>query len=154
MPTHLRRTARLRRECLVASDVFTLIDDDRRMEIVASVARGHVHVSPAALSAATGWDLRPEGLCNGPRCVPVRDRATVAHGDDIDLAGFAAVLGRPLALDLDERVAVLGTAAADRGAALASLDAPDFALPDLAGRVHRLSDQRGKKVLLVAYASW
>ena len=32
--------------------------------------------------------------------------------------------------------------------------APDFTLPDLAGQIHTLSDYRGKKVLLVAYASW
>ena len=45
--------------------------------------------------------------------------------------------------------------------AIASLEAAgasgisvDFTLPDLAGRPHRLSDHRGKKVLLVAYASW
>jgi hypothetical protein len=138
----------------VASDTFTLIDGDRRTQVIASVARGHVHVSPVTLSAATGWSLKPEGLCKGPRCVPVRDRARVVHGDDIDLVGFALALGRPVALDVEERVAVLGVAAADRGAALASLAAPDFALPDLAGRIHRLSDQRGKKVLLVAYASW
>jgi peroxiredoxin len=37
---------------------------------------------------------------------------------------------------------------------LQSLDAPDFELPDLAGRKHRLSDHRGKKVLLASWASW
>ena len=32
--------------------------------------------------------------------------------------------------------------------------APDFSLPDLSGRRHSLSGQRGKKALLIAYASW
>jgi peroxiredoxin len=32
--------------------------------------------------------------------------------------------------------------------------APAFALPDLDGRRHRLSDHRGNKVLLVTWASW
>jgi peroxiredoxin len=41
-----------------------------------------------------------------------------------------------------------------RRAAMASLQAPDFGLPDLDGRRHRLSDYRGKKVLLAAWASW
>lgn len=41
-----------------------------------------------------------------------------------------------------------------RRAALASLQAPDFELPDLDGKMHRLSDYRGKKVLLAAWASW
>ena len=31
---------------------------------------------------------------------------------------------------------------------------PDFELPDLSGTLHRLSDHRGRKVLLIAYASW
>ncbi|MCH7868912.1 MAG: redoxin domain-containing protein [Myxococcales bacterium] len=37
---------------------------------------------------------------------------------------------------------------------LAGLAAPDFSLPDLEGTLHSLSDHRGKKVLLIAYASW
>jgi peroxiredoxin len=34
------------------------------------------------------------------------------------------------------------------------LMAPDFTLPDLSGTPRRLSDLRGKKVLLVTWASW
>ncbi len=32
--------------------------------------------------------------------------------------------------------------------------APDFCLPDLDGKLHRLSDYRGKKVFLFHFASW
>jgi len=32
--------------------------------------------------------------------------------------------------------------------------APDFALPDRDGKMVRLSDFRGKKVLIVTWASW
>ena len=42
---------------------------------------------------------------------------------------------------------VLGTGAAARNDTLAGLDAPDFALPDLAGMPRRLSDLRGKQGL-------
>jgi hypothetical protein len=72
----------------------------------------------------------------------------------VDLAAFAAVADRPFAVDVEHRVAALGASAGDRAERLARLEAPDFALPDLAGRVHRLSEHRGKKVLLIAYASW
>jgi peroxiredoxin len=41
-----------------------------------------------------------------------------------------------------------------RAERLLSLEAPDFTLPDLDGRPHTLSSHRGKKVFLVAYASW
>ena len=70
------------------------------------------------------------------------------HGDR-DVA-----LGQPIVIDSEERVVALGTAASDRAASMASLEAPDFELPDLAGRMHTLSEHRGKKALLIAYASW
>jgi hypothetical protein len=72
----------------------------------------------------------------------------------VDLAALAALLGRPLALDTDEGAACLGVGASDRASRLASLDAPDFTLPDLDGRPVTLSGFRGKKVFLLAWASW
>jgi hypothetical protein len=85
--------------------------------------------------------------------VPLRGAAGIGP-DGIDLAGLASLLQRPLALDVDERAGYLGVSARDRGERLASLAAPDFTLPDLAGRLHSLSEHRGRKVVLVAYASW
>ncbi|MBI1848356.1 MAG: hypothetical protein HY294_09975 [Candidatus Rokubacteria bacterium] len=109
-------------------DGLTLIDDGRAGEIRARVAGGRVLVAADALGAG--------------------------GAAEVDLTEVAGRLGRPLALDVEERAAWLGVSAAARARALASLEAPDFALPDLAGRVHRLSEHRGKKVFLVAYASW
>ena len=83
---------------------------------------------------------------------PARLRSQEATG--WALAKQAETSGRPVAVDLDEHAAYLGISAAQRAKALASLEAPDFTLPDLDGRPHSLSAQRGKKVLLVAYASW
>jgi hypothetical protein len=71
-----------------------------------------------------------------------------------ELLKRAEAEGRPVAFDPDERAAYLGVTARARAEALASLEAPDFAFPDLDGRLHSLSEHRGKKVLLVAYASW
>jgi hypothetical protein len=136
------------------STAFQLLDGTRLCEVDARISEGRVAIAPASLERALGWKLAREGLCRGPVCVPVRDPATLLGRDGIDLAAFAGLLGRPLALDAEEGAAALGTPAPERGAALASLEAPDFALPDLSGRLHALSEQRGKKVLLVAYASW
>jgi hypothetical protein len=69
-------------------------------------------------------------------------------------ASAAQGSGRPVAMDLGERAAYLGVSAEERGRRLASLEAPDFTLPDLDGHPHSLSDHRGKKVFLVAYGSW
>ncbi len=109
-----------------------------------------------AVHSALGWELKPEWLCRGVVCRPVdpAQREALFSEGEVDLHALAAALRRPLALDAAEGAAALGTAADERAARLATLDAPDFTLPDLEGRMHSLSDHRGKKVLLIAYASW
>ncbi len=133
---------------------FVLLDDGQACTVTATTADKRVRLSPAALRKHLGWELKPQGFCKGDRCVPVGGTADLVNEIGVDLAGFAGLLSRPLAVDLEEGVAYLGASAADRGAQLASLTAPDFTLPDLDGRLHSLSDYRGKKILLVAYASW
>jgi hypothetical protein len=133
--------------------MFTLIDDGVVHHVQANVDGERVFLDADAL-AAIGWELHPEGLCRDGLCVPVPDGTTLEVDGRVDLAALARVLDRPLAVDVAERAGYLGVSAGDRGRALRSLVAPDFTLPDLAGRMHRLSDHRGKKILLVAYASW
>jgi hypothetical protein len=106
--------------------------------------------------AATGWEAKPEGLCKGDVCVPLpagRAREFV-DGGRINLAALWRHLGQPAVRSERGHVWVLSESARERKAALASLEAPDFALPDPSGRMHRLSDYRGKKVFLVTWASW
>jgi hypothetical protein len=136
------------------TESFTLIEDGRSIAIEATLAGEGVRLAGAQVEAALGWKWRPEGLCRGGVCIPVRDVAALGVPEALDLTELARLLGRPLALDVPERAAALAEAPSARGAALTSLEAPDFSLPDLEGRMHRLSDHRGKKVLLVAYASW
>lgn len=133
---------------------LTLIDDGRVTEVPAQFAADRVRIPAADVERALGWELNPEGLCQGSVCVPVRNESDLTNADGIDLAALARVLGRPLALDAGERVAFMAASARDRGAQLATLQAPEFTLPDLSGRLHSLSDYRGNKVLLIAYASW
>jgi hypothetical protein len=133
---------------------FAILDAGRRVDVDAQVSGERVALAPGALEAQLGWTLEAEGLCRGPLCVPVRDRAALVGERGVDLAELARLLERPLALDVAERAAALGTPAEERRAALHGLEAPDFTLPDLSGRQHTLSAHRGKKVLLIAYASW
>jgi hypothetical protein len=133
---------------------FTILDEGKPATVSARVSGDTVHLSREPLEQALGWTLKPEGLCRGALCVPLRPGAALESADGVDLAGVAAALGRPLALDIAERAAYLGVGAGERARALAALEAPDFTLPDLEGRLHSLREHRGKKVLLVAYASW
>lgn len=133
---------------------FTFLDEGR-----ASVGDGwrkgaDVWMEPRTLGEAFGWELKGEGLCRGTVCIPVPAPKRVQEDGRVNLTALAELLGRPLAVDTEERAAYLGAAAQERAETLRSLAAPDFSLPDLDGKPHRLSEQRGKKVLLVAYASW
>lgn len=136
------------------TQAFTLIDDGRILDLEATLDGERVRLSAEQVHSALGWQLKPEGLCQGPVCIPVRDADALGGADGLDLEELARLLGRPLALDASENAAALAEAASTRSAALASGEAPDFTLPDLDGKLHSLSDQRGKKVLLIAYASW
>ena len=80
--------------------------------------------------------------------------AAVGAAEGRERARRAEADGRPVAIDVDEGAAYLGVSAAERGRSLAALAAPDFTLPDLDGRLHSLSHNRGRKVFLVAYGSW
>lgn len=112
----------------------------------------------ADLTTASGWQLKPEGACKGDVCVPIppaRETEFVRDsGSSFNLAAIARLLGQPVVHDDKNSVWYFGEAAATRRATLASLQAPDFELPDIDGKMHRLSDYRGKKVLLAAWASW
>jgi hypothetical protein len=134
-----------------------VIHGERETEIFGARAAGdHLWLSSADVQRATGWTLTPEGLCRGDVCVPApRARETeFVQGDAVDVAAFWRHAGHPVVRDATGRTWVLGTGAMERARALRSLEAPDFALPDLEGRVHALSDHRGRKVLLVTWASW
>ncbi len=133
---------------------FTLIDETRAIPVDATVAGDAVRIPPAEVARALGWTLKPEGLCRDATCVPVRDPSRLVADGGVDLATLATLLDRPLALDAAEHTAVLGASADARASRLASREAPDFSLPELSGRLHSLRDQRGKKTLLIAWASW
>ncbi|MCI0545930.1 MAG: hypothetical protein L0027_01450 [Candidatus Rokubacteria bacterium] len=133
---------------------MTLIDDGKPVVVPVRIEGESARLAPEDLERGLGWEVTPEGLCREGLCVPLGRVPGVVSPAGVDLAGLAATLDRPLALDLAERAAYLGVSAVDRGQALATLEAPDFALPDLAGRVHSLHEHRGKKVFLIAYASW
>jgi len=130
----------------------TIIGDDVRT-VDATVDGGKLLVAPDQLEAATGWKLETQGLCRGDVCVPVRDQAALLRDDRLDLAAVAHALGRLAVVDADAGLMAMGADPATRRQAL-SLDAPEFTLDDLDGSPHSLSEWRGRKKLLFAFASW
>ena len=127
---------------------------DVEAELDARRAGDRLLAAPVAVAAAIGWELKPEGLCRGEVCVPVRDRDSLLVDGHVDLAELARALGRPYAIDVDEEVLVIGEPAAAVAARLHAADAPDATLSDLDGEPVTLSRFAGRKRVLVTWASW
>lgn len=115
---------------------------------------GSFLLDPGDFAAQTGWELKPEGLCRGDVCIPVRDRDELVVAGRIDVRAFASITRRPLALDEETGVAVLGVAAEDRAAERAAMHVDDFELSTIDGQPFRWSSIGRKKKLLFAWASW
>jgi hypothetical protein len=124
--------------------------------IDADTTGGAVWLSGDDLKRVSGWELKPQGFCKGDVCVPVpaARKNEFVDGGRCNLAALAGLLGQPVVSDTEFNAWCIGEAAAERKRILTSLDAPDFSLPDLDGKMHSLSDYRGKKVLVVSWASW
>ncbi|CAN5507436.1 hypothetical protein BH23CHL2_BH23CHL2_35730 [soil metagenome] len=105
-------------------------------------------ISARAFERRTGWTAKPEGLCKGDVCVPLPD----GDGHQLDAQVVAERLNMPLIHDEQHNLWCLGPEAAGR--ALATAEAPDLELPDFDGKLFRLRSLLGRKVLLVAWASW
>ncbi len=115
---------------------------------------GKVSVSNSALEQATGWSLKPEGLCRDQVCVPVRNAAALSKDNQINLAEFARLMKLNILIDAQRKIVALGEQAENRSASMSTLDAPDFTLPDIHGRQVSFSDYNRRKRLLLAWSSW
>ena len=117
-------------------------------------------VTAEDLPRINGFVLKPEGACLDELCIPIRqDRDSdifLARDPDrwVSVTELADRLGQQYVADREARVWSFGEIPATRRAFLEEGMAPDFTLPDRAGEPVKLSDFRGKKVLLITWASW
>jgi hypothetical protein len=131
----------------------TIISDEVR-SVEGVTTDGRLLVDPARLEEALGWELKPDGLCRGGVCVPVGDADALLVDGRLDLAAVADALGCLSVVDAGAGMVAVALPAEQRRQALDGLRAPDFTLPDLDGTAHSLAEWRGRKKLLVAFASW
>ena len=108
----------------------------------------NVIIDRSEFEQRTGWQIRPEGACKDDRCIPLPNPVS----DTVDLRTISEHLSMPLIGEPDASLWALGPESG--GKALASALAPELELPDWKDRSFRLTSLRGKKVLLIAWASW
>lgn len=116
-------------------------------------------VSGEDLTRISGFEVKPEGACLGDICIPLRESNTdlVVTRDGaqwINASALARTVHQAVASDAENGVWSFGEVPAIVQSTLGSAKAPDFALKDREGNTVRLSDFRGKKVLLMTWASW
>jgi hypothetical protein len=155
--------------CLIAACASQAAGTIRRVVIYDGVATDvtiadeqskDLWITMQDLTRATKFVVKPQGVCRDQLCFPI-PKAKKADfiskrgpATWFNLSEFARLVKQPIAVDEKNGVWYFGARPDDQNAYLESLEAPNFTLPDMNGRMHSLTDFRGKKVLLLTWASW
>jgi len=152
--------------CVVAGRAA---DQDKRMVIYDGVATevslsreagADLWLTTSDLTRATRLIIKQQGVCRDELCFPLPKNRKAEFVQKkggtswFNLSEFARLIKQPCVIDEKNGVWYFGARAAEQNGYLTSLAAPNFTLPDLNGKLHSLADFRGKKVLLVTWASW
>jgi len=112
------------------------------------------------LTRVSGFVLKPQGACLGELCVPIPKARKQAFERDharakwFNLSELARTLNQPEVQDAEHNIRLFGPRPELAMKMRDTLQAPNFTLPDWKGRQRSLSEFRGKKVLLITWASW
>lgn len=143
----------------IAAPGATVLYNDRVFQVTRTLADpDDLWVVPEDVTRISGFALRRNQLCLEHTCVqagPNSDVRISRSGQTwISMTEVARQLKQAVAVDAERSVWSFGEVPATRVGFLDSAMAPDFSLPNRQGQPVRLSDFRGKKVLLVTWASW
>ena len=134
----------------------TVLYDDRTISV--SPVRADPKDSAALwvrkrdLSRLNDFEIKPQGACRADICIPITKQ--MVRGDYFNVSAFARKIQQAAVVDPVARVWSFGEIQVLGGNFRNGRVAPDVTIPDRAGRPVRLASFRGKKVLLVTWASW
>lgn len=114
------------------------------------VVDGDLWVEARELPKLNGFEVKPQGACRGDVCIPLPK--TLKNKSMLNLSGFARKVKQASVREGD--LWSFGEIPTLRSGFLESRIAPGFAIRDRKGKDVRLEDFRGRKVLLVTWASW
>ncbi len=127
----------------------------------AALASGEdLWVTLSDLTKATKFVLKPQGVCRDVLCYPIPKArkaaflSTQGKATWFNLSEFARLTKQPAAYDAENSTWFFGPRPEEQNQFVSSLIAPNFRLPDANGKLRSLSEFRGKKVLLLTWASW
>lgn len=117
-------------------------------------------VTKADLPQVNGFELKPEGACLDEICIPIKQSedselfVTRQGKGWVNVTGLARILKQPVVADYDTQTFSLGAIPVQRTSFVRDAVAPDFELKDWQGNSYGLSDFKGKKIMLLSWASW
>ena len=139
----------------------TILSGDRVVTIQqANIEAADLWVTPDDLKRVNDFELKSSGVCLDEICIPVNhsgDDALIRVSENktwFNLTGFARKMDQSFVVDTASHVWSFGEITAARSSFFNDGIAPDFTVPDRTRKRVSLSDFRGKKVLLLTWASW
>lgn len=117
-------------------------------------------VAASELPRVNDFELKPEGACLDDICVPIRQEEDsdifVTRRDTgwVNVTELARRIQQPIVADHDSQTFSLGAIPVQRQSFVRDGVAPDFTLQDWQGNTVSLSDFKGKKIMLLSWASW
>lgn len=153
--------ASLAASSLTNAQSTTVLYNDRVVELQQTLPDAtDLWVTPEDLTRINDFVLKPQGACLDALCIPVlQDRDSdmfVTRQDQpwFNVTELADVLQQSYVADYQDAVWSFGALPIERRSFFQGGEAPDFELLDRDGNMVRLSDFRGKRVLLLTWASW
>jgi hypothetical protein len=110
-----------------------------------------IELTVEELHDRSGWEVKPEGACRDDVCVPLPESVRRPDGL-IDVVSFAERMAMPMARDEAHGLWAFGPASGGR--VLESATFPALALQDFDGHTYDFAGAKGRKVVMIAWASW
>ena len=114
------------------------------------VENGDLWIPASELARINEFTVKPQGACREDVCIPL-PKALKRNGR-LNLSGFARQVRQSVVNE--GSTWSFGEMPMLRAGFLESRTAPDFAVQNRQGKTVRLKDFRGRKILLLTWASW
>lgn len=141
------------------TQMTTIIANNQVVEVKTLSLNNVLWINESDLKQSVGFDLKPSGACY-PKldiCIPLFEEGYKYQDENgvwLNMSKLTETLEMSCVSNTGRTVWSIGIIPQERQQLLETGIAPDFEIEDIYGNLIRLSDFRGKKVLIVTWATW